>query len=49
MQREVRRFVAGVAGAVTEDKARRAKAAGPEADEAAYGPGANRRSSNVEF
>ena len=40
MQSKVCRFVAGVAGAVTEGKARRAKAAGPEAHEAAYGPAA---------
>jgi hypothetical protein len=34
---------------VTEDEARRAKAAGPVAHQRAERPGANRRSSNVEF
>jgi len=49
VQREIRGFVAGGGGAVAVGEARLAKAAGPEAHEAAYRPGANRRSVNVEF
>jgi hypothetical protein len=49
VQREVCGFVAGSAGAVTENEARRAKAADPEAHEAAYGPAARRPRRSVEF
>jgi len=49
VQREIRGFVAGGGGAVTENEARLAKAAGPEAHEAARRPGACWRPSSVEF
>jgi hypothetical protein len=40
VQREIRGFVAGGGGTVAEGEARLAKAAGPEAHQAAYSPAA---------
>jgi len=49
VQREIRGFVAGGGGAVTENEARLAKAAGPEAHQRAYRPAARRHYRSVEF
>jgi len=43
VQCEIRGFVAGIGGAVAENEARLAKAAGPEAHQAAYRPAARPR------